>query len=112
MYTFYHGILDIVSVDIVNGSIEKKDYMEFRFNEETKKSYEDLFDFTVKCIAELIKGGKITKKLPLAFIFPFLESLTSGKLIHWTKATGGGGKKVVQLLKDAVTANGENVSIQ
>ena len=95
--------MDILSVE---GSIEKDKCEKFSLD---KKSYERLFDFTIECITEYIKNKKIGKKLPVGFTFPFAEkheSLTSGKLIHWTrdfKATGGEGEDVVQPIKKAAS---------
>ena len=95
-------------VDIVRGSINKKDCKEFYIDEDTKNSsYEILFKFIVDHIAKFKKDRKITKQLPIGFIFPFPmkhESLTRGKLIRWTrdfKGVGAEGKDVVQLLEEA-----------
>ena len=96
-------------VDIVRGSIKKKDCKEFYIDEDTKNSsYEILFKFIVDRIAKFKKDRNIIdEQLPIGFTFPFPmkhESLTCGKLIRWTrdfKSTGAEGKDVVQLLKDA-----------
>ena len=96
-------------VDIVRGSIKKKDCKEFYIDEDTKNSsYEILFKFIVDRIAKFKKDRNIIdEQLPIGFTFPFPmkhESLTCGRLILWTrdfKGTGAEGKDVVQLLKEA-----------
>lgn len=96
MYTNFchYSILDIIiSVDVVAGSVEKKDYQEFNLDvmaaDETTKnsSREGLFYFINKCVTSFTKDKKFGKKLPthIVFTFPFHESLTSGKLIHWMR---------------------------
>ena len=105
-------------VDIVRGSIKKKDCKEFYIREDTKNSssYETLLDFIVSSIAKFIKDRNIRRQLPIGFTFPFPmnhESLTCGKLVRWTrdfKGTGVEDKDAVQLLKEAASRKG--VSIQ
>jgi hypothetical protein len=113
------SILDIISVDIAKRRIKKQDFKNFTIDKATKNSssYEKLFDFIVNCIAKFIKDRNITKKLPIAFTFPFpmkCESLTCGKLVCWTgdfKATGGEGEDIIQLLKKAASTERKGVSV-
>ena len=90
--------------------------MKHVIDDKTKQSSQEvLFDFIAESAANFIKDRNITKKLPLAFTFSFpvkQESLTSGKLICWTKeymATGAVGEDVVKLLKDAFKRKGVSI---
>ena len=85
---------DIISVDVIEGSIEKKDYEKFKLDEmpvdeAIQKSCLNLRHFINKCITKFVGHKNSGENLPIAFTFPFPakheESLKSGKLIQWTR---------------------------
>ena len=111
-------IVDVfVHVDIIRGTIKKKDCKEFYIDEDTKNSssYQTLLDFVINSIAKFKKDRNIRRQLPIGFTFPFPmkhESLTRGRLIRWTrdfKGTGAEGKDVVQLLEEAASRRGVSI---
>ena len=89
--------------------IDKQITMEDHIMQDTQ---EVLFDFIAKSVDEFVKEHKITRRLPIGFIFSFplhQTSLISGTLIKWNKgfsASGAEGEDVVRLLKDAFKRRG------
>ena len=80
-----------------------------------KSSQEILFDYVAERVKSFIEEKKITERTRLGFTFSFpvnYESISSGKLLRWSKdfsASGAVGKDPVMLLKEAFER--KNVSI-
>lgn len=82
--------------------------MQMKIDDKTKQgTQQQLFDFIANSVAQFCETQKLATSLPLGFTFSFpvhQTSLTSGKLIRWTKdfsASGAVGEDVVRLLKEA-----------
>lgn len=87
--------MDIISVDAIEGRIEKKNCEEFKRDDSETAADETangLVYFINDCITKFIKTKNIGENLPITFTPPFHD--TSGKLIRWTREPEGASEGI------------------
>ena len=87
-----YGLLDIISVDVIEGRIEKS-CQDFKCDEiAAEETANGLVHFINKCITKFINDKNIGEEPPVTFTPPFHD--TSDKLIRWTREPEGASEGI------------------